>query len=249
MLQLILGLLGGLGPALALYFWLSRWVSKEPVYRQSCKKALIAGLVSTVLVDVTSGLLYLLLRLTKLQTTNALLYQALYKFIVLAFAEELMKYLAFRGFLKKNVAPRSWLELTILMTIVGTGFSLAESLLYLLDSNPMIMLVRGIVVPHAGYGAIVGWFYGKSLKTGKRAYLPLGLLIAWLMHGLYDFGLSPELIALNDGFSVIAVTLAILDLLLVIGLIVFAVKARKNETYTQPVLNAETETVDAVIHL
>ena len=245
MFQIILCLLAGLGPSLALYFWLSRRLRKEPAYQQSCKKALTTGLSCVFPVVLTSGALYLLLHVTKLQDKNALLYEALYNFIVLALAEELNKYLAFRRFLKKSESPCSWLDLTVFMTIVGMSFGLAESLVYLLGSSPIDMLLRGIVIPHAGYGAIVGWFYGKSLKTGKRGYITLGFVISWLLHGLYDFSLSNEFSALGDAAMVLAFTLTALNLLLVIGLIVFAVKARKKETYTTPLLNAETEAVEA----
>lgn len=244
MLQVILGLLAGLGPSLALCLWLSRGIKKEPAYRQSCRKAIVAGLISTFPIILTSGALYLLLRLSRLEDVNALLYQAVYTFIVLAFSEELNKYLAFRYFLKKSDAPYSWLDLTILMTLVATGFGISESLVYLINSNAMVMLVRGIAIPHAGYGAIVGWFYGKSLKTGRRGDRVLGFVIAWLLHGLYDFGLAPEFVAINELLTVVALALAVLELALVIWLIVFAVKARKEKKYTEPLLNA-TEPITA----
>lgn len=241
MFQIIFGLLAGLGPSLVLYFWLSRRLKNEPAYQQSCKKALITGIVSTFPVLLTSGALYLLLRVTRLQDTNALLYEALYKFIVLAFAEELVKYLAFRRFLKKSDYPCSWLDLTVFMTIVGMGFGLWESLVYLFGSGPMVMLMRGIVLPHAGYGTIVGWFYGKSLKTGKRGFTALGIVISWLLHGLYDFCLSQEFVALSDAIMVLALVLEALNLVLVIWLIIFAVRGQRNKKYTEPLLNAATE--------
>ena len=96
------------------------------------------------------------------------MYQALYTFIVLSLSEELLKYLFCCRFLRKTEYRCSWLDLTVMMTIVGIGFGMSESLVLLITSNPVIMLIRGIVIPHGGYGAIVGWFYGRSVKTGRR---------------------------------------------------------------------------------
>ena len=242
MIQIILGLLAGLGPSLVLYFWLSRRVKKEPAYRQSCRKSLITGLVSTFPVLLTSGVLYLLLNLTRLNDTHVLLYQSLYKFIVLALSEELIKYLVFRRFLKKSEYPCSWLDLAIFMTIVGVGFGLSESLAYLFSSGPITMLIRGIVIPHAGYGTIVGWFYGKSLKTDKRGFAVLGVMISWFLHGLYDFSLSQEFVDLGGvAVMILALILEALDLVLVIWLIIFVVKGKRKEKYTEPLLNAAKE--------
>lgn len=245
MFQLILGLLAGLAPSLALYFWLRGNVSREPAYPKTCGKALSAGLLSTIPIVAMSGALYLLLRLSGLQTARPLLYQSVYTFIVLAFSEELMKYLSYRRFLKKTEHPYSWLDLTVLMTIVGIGFGMLESLLYLVGSNPIVMLIRGIVIPHGGYGAIVGWFYGRSVKTGRRGDRVLGFVIAWLIHGLYDFSLSEEFAARNESLAVaIALILTVLNLVLIVALIVFVVKARKNEKYTEPLF--ETKNRDKI---
>lgn len=230
----------GLAPSLALYFWLRGYVSKEPAYQKTCGKALSAGLLSTFPIVATSGALYLLLRLSGLQAARPLLYQAAYTFIVLALSEELMKYLSYRRFLKKTEHPYSWLDLTVLMTIVGVGFGMAESLLYLVGSSPVVMLIRGIVIPHGGYGAFVGYCYGKSVKTGRRGEAVLGFVIAWLIHGLYDFSLSKEFAARNESLAVaIALILTVLNLALIVALIVFVVKARKNEKYTEPLFTAE----------
>ena len=242
MLQLILGLLAGLAPSLALYFWLRSFVSQEPAYPKTCGKALSAGFLATIPIVATSGALYLLLQWSGLQAARPLLYQAVYTFIVLALSEELMKYLSYRRFLKKTEHPYSWLDLTVLMTIVGIGFGMSESLFYLVGSNLIVMLIRGIVVPHGGYAAIVGWFYGRSVKTGRRGDRVLGFGIAWLIHGLYDFSLSKEFAALNENLAVaIALILSALDLALIIALIVFVVKAKKNEKYTQPLFEAKNK--------
>ena len=79
-------------------------------------------------------------------------------------------------------------------------------------------------------GFIVGYFYGKAIKYEKPIYKWTGFLISWLIHGLYDFSLSEEFVALNDNLVIVPVLLALLDIVLVIRLIVFVKKAKRNTT-------------------
>lgn len=114
-------------------------------------------------------------------------------FNVLAFAEELVKYLTFRRTLEKTDYKVSWVDVAVLMTIVGIGFDLIESLVYAIGASVPVVLVRGICVPHAGYGFLVGYFYSKGVKEGNPTTKWMGFALAWLMHGLYDFSLSKSL--------------------------------------------------------
>ena len=181
-----------------------------------------------------SAVFQIIIRLTGVREKNMLLYEALYTFIVLALAEELVKYLAFRRTLKKKDYRVSWLDVTALMTIVGIGFDLIESLIYAIGASVPVVLIRGICIPHAGYGFLAGYYYGKGVKEGKPAVRKIGFVLAWLLHGLYDFSLSEEFIALNDNLMAVALLLAVLDIVLVILLVRFVKKAKNQETYTEP---------------
>lgn len=93
---------------------------------------------------------------------HPLLYQMIYNFIVLALAEETVKYLTFQTIVKKNDYPYSWTDAVVLMSTVGTGFGLIESVAFFFSSNVPSVLIKGISVPHAGYGFIIGYFMGKG---------------------------------------------------------------------------------------
>ena len=56
------------------------------------------------------------------------------------------------------------------------------------------------------------------------------------MHGLYDFSLSEEFVAVNDNLVIIPFVLAIMDIVLVILLIRFVKKRKTQETYTEPLV-------------
>lgn len=228
MIMFILACIVSFIPCIALFLWLRNHTKgDEPAFKKLCDTAMVRGILAVLPIVLLSGSSYVLLRFTKLQDTSPLLYQALYTFIVLAFMEELAKYLAFRGVLKKTDYPCSWLDVTVIMTIVGIGFGLIESVTYAFGASIPVVLVRGISVPHAGFGFIVGYFYGKAMETGKPFYKGFGFALSWLLHGLYDFSLSQEFIAINENLMFVGLSLALLDIVLVIMAIAFVRRARR----------------------
>ena len=225
----VLAFLVSLLPYIALYRWLQKARKEDPEYRRLCRRALGHGVLSVVAVVLPSGISSLVLRLTGVQKTSPLLYEALYTFIVLAFMEELVKLLFFRRILRRNAYAYPPLDTSVLMTIVGIGFGLLEAAVYAIGASIPEILLRGICLPHAGYGFIVGYFCGKAERVGKPVYTGVGFLIAWLLHGIYDFSLSEEFIALNEDLAAISLLLALLDIVLVILLVVYVKKALKRE--------------------
>ena len=231
----IIACIVSLVPSIALYLWLKKYIADNETDRKTIsRRALLRGAGVVLPVILGSGASYFLLRATHLKDTAPLAYQALYAFIVLAFMEELFKYLAFRKVLKMSDYPFSWLDVTALMTVVALGFGILESVLYMFGASIPVVLVRGICVPHAGYGYIMGYFYGKAARTGKSGYRWFGFALAWLIHGLYDFSLSEEFTALNENLILVSLLLALLDMALVVMLIVFVKKAKNRSMYIEP---------------
>ncbi len=241
MLPLLIAALVSFLPFIAFYLWLKGQKKDDANYQQLCRDSLFQGFWCVLPVTLMSGASYIVLRLTGLQNSHVLLYKALYNFIVLALMEEIAKFLAFWRVMKKSDYPFSWLDLTIMMTIASIGFGLIESVVYAIGSNIPTVLIRGICLPHAGYGFIVGYFYGKGCKTGNPMQKWIGFALAWFMHGLYDFSLSEEFIAINDNLVFIPFLLALFDIVLVILLIRFVRRARKDQAYTEPVLVQKKE--------
>ncbi|MBO6164224.1 MAG: hypothetical protein J6N77_04155 [Lachnospiraceae bacterium] len=90
-------------PSVALFLWLRNSVKKEEDYKKLIGRALLQGALSVFPVVLFSALFSLLVGLTGIKKTSPLLYAAMYNFIVLAFAEELVKYRTGRGVLKKRI--------------------------------------------------------------------------------------------------------------------------------------------------
>lgn len=238
MIAAISGYLLSLATAAALFCWL-RSLRKDDAYRKLCGKALRKGALCSFAVIAVSGALSVALRLTGLREMEPLLYRALHTFVVLALAEEAVKFLTSRRMLRKTAYPYSRMDVALVTTLVGVGFGVVENIAVAVGSNMIVMLIRALCIAHGSYGFLVGYFYGKGMKTGKNSDKVLGFVLTWLLHGLYDFSLSEEFIALNENLAIVAVALAALDVVLEVVMIVFFVKARKNELYTVPLRKAE----------
>ena len=128
-LILIVGLIIGVIPPIMLYKWILK-KSKDDKFEEICKKSFKNGIIAVFPILLTSIVLDIIVKLTGVKETNPLLDQFYYKFIVLAFAEELVKFLVFKHILKKNDYKYSWFDLTILMTLVGLGFECIETVTF-----------------------------------------------------------------------------------------------------------------------
>ena len=224
MLLVVIGYIVSLIPALLLYFWLKKQESDEG-WGFLCGSALKNGFLSTLGVIPVSGMIDLVLYFSGLKDSHVILYSFLHSFIALAFAEELIKYVFFRRILKKNERAYSRLELTILMTIVGMGFGILENVFVALGSDIVSMLLRAVAIAHGGLGFIMGYFYGMSVKTGKKGHAVAGFVIAWLLHSFYDVSLSSGVADVAPAFVYVAVGLSVLFVLLIPCFILFVRKA------------------------
>ena len=239
MVIFIVSFLVSLVPTLVLYLWMRKALCRDDAgCRRLYDRSFRGGLLCSFPVIGASAVLNAALLLTGLAERNPLLYQALYTFIVLALAEEAVKFITFRRRLKKTEVPLSWLDVAAAATLVGLGFGTVENLVLSIGSGVVTMLIRAFTIAHGGYGFVVGYFYGKGVKTGKPFWKIFGLVLIWLIHGLYDFSLSKEFDALNDNLVVVPVTIAFLDLVLAVVLVVFFARARKRELYTEPLFPA-----------
>ena len=228
---LVLAFIASLIPTVILFLWLRGQEEMLPGYRETCKKALIAGILCILAVVPMSAALHLLGILTHMKSITPIFFQWYYTFFVLAFAEELMKFLAMRRVTRDRQC--SWLEFTIFMAISGIGFEIIEAVPYAIGSGPGPMFMRGFTIMHAAFGFITGYFYGKYRATGKKSHFITGFLISWILHGTYDFCLSEELMDLTKEVSGgIALILAILSVVIIILFIRFIRKARTQEKYT-----------------
>lgn len=224
-------------PSILLFIWLRNKVRQpqEEAYRKTAADAMKYGFLSTLVVVLLSGTFSILGAVLKLKNNASIPGTLYHTFIVLAFAEEVAKTFMFYYLLKKKANYKyTWLDMIIFMVIVSLGFGLAEDAIYGIGTGPGQMLVRGVLMMHGGFGFIEGWFYGKAKYTGKKWNAAIGFVIAWLYHGLYDFGLQDILATINENIQAISLVLAGVAFVLVIVMIVFFAKKDKKPQYLEP---------------
>jgi protease PrsW len=126
-----------------------------------------------------------------------ILRMALHAFIAVALAEEIVKFFfAYRFFYHKSYFNEPFDGITYCV-MVALGFAAVENLLYIFqDSDIRVAVLRMFTaVPgHAVYGVIMGYFMGiaKYRTHGRFKMLVVGILLATLIHGFYDFFLFQQ---------------------------------------------------------
>ncbi len=117
---------------------------------------------------------------------------AIHTFIVVALSEELCKFWFLKRYYRHSAFNQPYDGITYAV-MVSMGFATVENLLYVLGSEKPIesAVVRMFtaVPAHATFGVMMGFFVGMAKFRPRYAfwYMLLGLLIAVLFHGSYDF--------------------------------------------------------------
>jgi RsiW-degrading membrane proteinase PrsW (M82 family) len=107
--------------------------------------------------------------------------------------EECCKFLPLAIYIYKKRYFNEHTDGIIYFALAGLGFGLPENILYTLQFGAKAGLGRLILTPifHAAITAMVGYFLVKAKLQKKqlRTVAPI-LILAIILHGLYDFGLS-----------------------------------------------------------
>ena len=122
---------------------------------------------------------------------NDLQEQAIHAFVIVAFSEELCKFIFVRGILYRNKNFNEPLDGIVYSVMVGMGFATAENIIYVLSGGEGTAIVRmfSAIPAHALFAVLMGYWLGKAKFTHRRAtlYGVVALLVATLFHGIYDY--------------------------------------------------------------
>jgi len=183
-----------------LFFFLNKDNQKEP--KKVILKVFILGMFVTLPVFAVE---YALIFLLDTLNISSGLYSFIQYFFIVAVAEELFKYFAFRFTALKSQYLDESIDVPMYMIVAALGFATAENIIlfsqktFLFYADPIALsLIRfiGANFLHALCSGIFGFYIAISFyRTNKRHFLFWGgFLIAIIIHGVFDFLLKYSII-------------------------------------------------------
>lgn len=120
----------------------------------------------------------------------------LFAFIIIAFTEEIFKYIVMRYYLMPRAYFDEKIDGIVFGVILAMGFATLENALYAADLGLETVLVRIFtsVPAHGVFGAIMGYYISRAKFEGanKQRHLVLAFVVPFLLHGLFDFFILQE---------------------------------------------------------
>jgi len=180
-------LLSALAPiaAIIVFIYVKDKYEKEPK-RLLLACFLFGGIVSIIITTI----LYLFTDLIlPLNDKYSILQQFIRAFFIVALIEEFSKYVIVRYFAQTRKAFNEPFDGIIYAVMVSMGFAAVENIFYVIEGGlPTAILRAFTAVPaHATFGVLMGYFMGKAKFANRVQYNLMGLFLAVLFHGAYDF--------------------------------------------------------------
>ncbi len=183
----------GLAPSI---IWLLFFLRKDshPESKAMIFKIFIYGMLSAVVAAIIEIAIF---KVFPLSNVPSLLRIILYHLIGIALVEEVIKYLVVRQNVLKNPEFDEPVDAMLYMIIAALGFAALENI-FVIFGEPFINTITltgfrfiGATFLHALSSATVGYFLALSLCETKKRFrlIATGLIIATLLHGLYNFSI------------------------------------------------------------
>ena len=188
------------GLAIIFYIYFSDKYDREPL--KNLIISFILGAVSTIPAILLQTLL--IPRLDFYISSRAIIYNAIFSFLIVAPTEELSKFFMLRRYSFTRQAFNEPFDGIIYSVMVSMGFATVENIGYVFRHGFMTGIVRMFLsVPaHAAFGVLMGYHVGLAKMDPARSEIHMikGVLLAILFHGGFDFFLflqgSPEVTVL-----------------------------------------------------
>ncbi|SFN81816.1 Membrane proteinase PrsW, cleaves anti-sigma factor RsiW, M82 family [Bizionia echini] len=175
-----------------LYIYLKDKYEKEP-------KLLLfyAFLFGAFVSVILTTLLYILFDYYFLLDEASVLQMFIKAFFVVGFTEEFSKYIIVRYYAQPKQAFNEPFDGIVYAVMVSMGFAATENIMYVLEGGYEAALLRAFtaIPAHATFGILMGYYMGKAkFSKNKRLLNLIGLLLAIVFHGAYDFFLFIDFI-------------------------------------------------------
>ncbi len=194
-----------LGPiaAICIYFYVKDSFREEPIgvlffcFLFGMISTIPAALFETFMVPYTNDM------------DNFILRNVFSAYLIIGFSEEFVKFFILRFYVEKQTAFDEPFDGIVYSVFISMGFATLENIAYVYDGGIRVALSRmyTAIPAHATFAVLMGHFYGLSkMKRYPSSTKYLGLLIAIIFHGSYDFFLmisNNTLIALGAFVSLL----------------------------------------------
>lgn len=175
-------------PVLAIisYIYIQDKYDKEPplLLLGSFLMGAVISIIIVTIIYLLSGTIF------EVTDRFSILQQFIHAFIIVGLSEEFSKYIIVRYFAQPRQAFNEPYDGIIYAVMVSMGFACTENIMYVLRGGYEVGILRAFtaVPAHASFGILMGYYMGKAKFSKNKATLNLiGLLLATLFHGAYDF--------------------------------------------------------------
>lgn len=159
---------------------------KEPI--PFLFKTFLLGASASVLITVV--LHFLANSVLPLANSKSIFQQLIKAFVIVALVEEFSKYIIVRYFTQNKREFNEPFDGIVYAVMVSMGFAGLENVLYVYQYGVTTGITRAFtaVPAHATFAILMGYFMGKAKFSKNKIQLNLlGLLVATIFHGAYDF--------------------------------------------------------------
>lgn len=106
--------------------------------------------------------------------------------LLVGLVEEGCRFIGVRLMSRNRTEFSTVLDMVICGGLFGCGFQIYEDISYSLGSGILVAIARALTPFHYLFGAIMGYFIGRALVTGKKSYYAWALMAPALIHTLFD---------------------------------------------------------------
>lgn len=222
----------GLTPSV---IWLLFFLKKDrlPESKRMILKIFFYGMLATI----PTALLELgFFKEAGLLNLPPLLFAFIYAFLGISFTEEILKYLVVKKMVINHHEFDEPIDTMIYMIVAALGFAALENLLILLPMSAnfrffevaFVSIFRfvGATFLHALCSGLIGYYMAMSFYQTKNRFrlAAKGILIATLLHGLYDF----SIMKIEGSFKFLMPVIILMGLIIFVTIVFRRVKKLKS---------------------
>lgn len=172
------------GIGLCLFIYFRDKFEKEPF--KLLRNSFLFGMLSIV----PAAIIELIFSVLGINENQGFFITLIYAFLIVAVAEESCKFFVLKRYVYKKTDFNEPFDGIVYAVMISMGFATLENILYVVQTGIGTAVLRMFTaVPlHAVCAIFMGYFVGRAkFSANKAGNLFMGIFLAVVIHGLYDF--------------------------------------------------------------